>query len=104
MERRSRMDFEGNKKVGGKRTVNKKFSPRGPKNSDLLIISMGSRSSTAHGAAIDPTLARLAATNSIPIHHHEDKESLKQLRKSDESVKPIILCFYDTCNRHEHPA
>lgn len=29
IERRSRMDFEGNKKMGGKRTVNKKFSPRG---------------------------------------------------------------------------
>ena len=49
IERRSRMDFEGNKKVGGKRTVNKKFSSRGPENSDLLIISIGSRSSTAHG-------------------------------------------------------
>lgn len=56
------MDFEGNKKMGGKRTVNKKFSPKGKRtkkkkknHSDLLIISIGSRSSTAHGAATDPT-------------------------------------------------
>lgn len=56
------MDFEGNEKMGGKRTVNKKFSPRGKRtkkkkkiHSDLLIISIGSRSSTAHGAATDPT-------------------------------------------------
>ena len=62
IERRSRMDLEGNKKVGGKRTVNKKFSPRGKrtkkkkKSQDLLlIISIGSTSSTAHKAAIDPT-------------------------------------------------
>ena len=63
IERRSRMDFEGNEKMGGKRTVNKKFSPRGKRtkkkkkkiHSDLLIISIGSRSSTAHGAATDPT-------------------------------------------------
>ena len=29
IERRSRMDFKGNKKVGGKRTINKKFGPSG---------------------------------------------------------------------------
>ena len=56
------MDFKGNKKVGGKRTINKKFGPSGKRTKKkkktqdfLLIISIGSRSSTAHKAAIDPT-------------------------------------------------
>lgn len=62
------MDFEGNKKVGGKRTVNKKFSSRGPKTSDLLIISIGSRPSTARGnwSHIGQTSCNKLDTNSPP--------------------------------------